>query len=234
MMFMNVTIIYDTTKKATTYNCVQLLLNNLRLTMTIHVTEFFLPKDLPSFCGSFPSHTINSENILLHWNSTSYITDSLDNSDLIILACPVSECDITTNMKLLLNHLYYKSIENNTSSFMKNKIGLVISTAAGAGLFHSTKTLKRNLNFWGIHNICEFSKTFYELNWDYVTFKKKLQINKKIFKLSNKIINLYLSTHTTKASIEYQITSSKIKPIFKTNHSNVLNFRYQRKHSYPH
>lgn len=230
---MNVTIIYDTTKKTTTYNCVQLLLNNLRLTMTIHVTEFFLPKDLPSFCGSFPCRTINSENILLHWNSTDYITDSLDNSDLIILAYPVSECDITTNMKLLLNHLYYKYIVNNTSSFMKNKIGLVISTATGAGLFHSTKTLKRNLNFLGIHNICEFSKTFYELNWNYVTFKKKLKINKKIFKLSNKIINLYLSKHTTKVSIKDQITSAKTKPTFKTNHSNVLNFRYQRKHSYP-
>ena len=140
---------------------------------------------------SFPSHTINSENTLLHLNYTDYITNSLDKSDLIILACPVLNCDITAEMKLLLNDLYYKSIENNTSSFMNNKIGLVMSTAAGAGLFHTTKILKRNLNFLGINNIFKFSKTFYEINWEYVTLKTKLKINKKIFKLSNKILDLY-------------------------------------------
>ena len=50
---MNVTIIYGTMRKANTYNCVQLLLNNLRLNMNIKVTEFFLPKDLPLFYGEF-------------------------------------------------------------------------------------------------------------------------------------------------------------------------------------
>ena len=232
MIFVNVTVIYGTMKRANTYNCVQLLLNNLSVATSIKVREFFLPKDLPLLYGNSPSNTIISENTLLHLNSTSYITDSLDKSDLIILACPVSKCDITAHMKLLLNHLHYKSIDNNSSSFMKNKIGLVISTSAGAGLFHSTEIMKKSLNFLGITNICKFSKTFYEKNWDYVTSKTKLKINKKVFKLSNKIIALYLSTHTKSAAISNQIISSKVIPIFNTNNSNVLNLSYEGNNSY--
>ena len=230
MIFMNVTVIYGTVRKANTYNCVQLLLNNLSVIMSIKVTEFFLSKDSLPFDGDFPSHA----SALLYLDYTAYIADSLDKSDLIILACPVLNCDITDHMKLFLKDLHYKSIEKNKSSFMKNKIGLVMSTSAGAGLFHSTKILEKNLNFLGINNICKFSKTFYETNWDYVTSIKKLKINKKIFKLSNKIIALYLKVHITKTPILNQITSSRAKPIFKTDHSNVLNLSYERNHSCPH
>ena len=178
---MNVTIIYGTTRKASTYNCVQLLLNNLRLTMTINVIEFFLPKDLPYFCRGCFSCPINGEDTCPHFNDIDYITNSLDESDLIILACPVFTCDISTDMKSLLDHLFYKYIQNKTSSFMSNKIGLVMSTTAGAGLFHTTNTLKRNLIFWGINNVFRFSKTLYEINWEDVTLKTKIQINKRIF-----------------------------------------------------
>ena len=86
---MNVTIIYGTTKKASTYNCVQLLLNNLRLNMNIKVTEFFLPKDLPSFNRRCFSCLINGEERPHHFNYVDSIVKSLDDSDLIILASPV-------------------------------------------------------------------------------------------------------------------------------------------------
>ena len=232
MIFVNVTVIYGTMKRANTYNCVQLLLNNLSITMSIKVTEFFLPKDLPLLYDNFKSNTTNSENLLRHLNSIAYITDSLDKSDLIILACPTLNCDITANMKLFFKNLHNKSIKNKSSSFMKNKIGLVISTSAGAGLSHSTEIMKKNLNYWGINNICKFSETFYETNWDYVTSKTKLKINKKIFKLSSKIIVLYLRTYTPKTSISNRILSSKIISIVKTSHSNVLNLSYDRNHSF--
>lgn len=234
MIFVNVTIIYGTIRKASTYNCVQLLLNNLRLTMTINVTEFFLPKDLPYFCRGCFSCSTNSEDTCPHFNDIDYITNSLDESDLIILASPVVTCDISTHMKSLLDHLFYKSIENNTSSFMGNKIGLVMSTTAGAGLFHTTNILKRNLIFWGINNVFRFSKTLYEMNWEDVTLKTKVQINKKIFKLSNKILDLYIKSHPIKTPIFSKITSSKIEPIFKNNHCNVIDFGYWKRHSYLH
>ena len=70
-------------------------------------------------------------------------------------------------------------MKNKTNSFMNNKIGLVMSTASGAGLFYTTKSLKRNLNFWGINNTFKFSKTLYEMDWEDVTLKTKIQIDRK-------------------------------------------------------
>ncbi len=46
MIFVNVSVIYGSTKKSCTYNCVQLLLNCLKLTTPITVKEFFLEKEI--------------------------------------------------------------------------------------------------------------------------------------------------------------------------------------------
>ena len=176
--------------------------------MNIKVTEFFLPKDLPSFNRGCFSCLINGEERRPHFNYVDSIVKSLDDSDLIILACPVFTCDITTEMKSFLDHLSYQYMQKKTNYSMNNKIGLVMSTAAGAGLFHTTRTLKRNLNFWGINKIFKFSETLYEMNLEDVTLKTKIQINKKIFKLSNNILNLYSNSHPIKATILSKITSS--------------------------
>lgn len=222
---MNVTIIYGTMIKAITYNCVQLLLNNLNLNMNIKTTEFFLPKDLPSSYTDFNSHNINSKDTIIHSNCNDSITDSLNKSDLIILACPVSKCDISPNMKLLLNNIYYESIKNNTNSFMSNKIGLVMSTTAGAGLFQSTRTLKKGLNSLGVNNIFIFSETLYEMNWDYVNLKTKKQINEKISKLSNKISDLYAKPYSAKTPLLSKITFLQKQSKFKKYHHDVMGFK---------
>jgi len=228
MISVNVTIIYGTVRDTNTYNCVQLLLNNLRLSINISVTEFFLSKDLISFCGDFLSHPPNTEDTLLNFDYTDYITDSLNESDLIILACPVFACDISADMKLFLNHLYYKSIRNHTSYFMDTKIGLVISTASGAGLFNTTRTLKRNLKFWGINNIFVFSKTFYEINWDYVTLKTRMQLNKQTFKISNKILHMYINLHNSNIQFLRRRVISKRNPTFNNN-CNIIDFNCRKK-----
>lgn len=228
---MNVTIIYGTTKKANTYNCVQLLLNNLRLNTNIKITEFFSPKNLPSFNRKCFSSLINGEDRRYQFNYVDSIVKSLDDSDLIILASPVFTCDISIEMKSFLEHLSYQYMQKKINYSMNNKIGLVMSTAAGAGLFHTTRTLKRNLNFWGINKTFKFSETLYEMNLEDVSLKTKKRINGKILKLSNKILDLYSDSCTAKTPIFSKITSSKREPIFKNNHCNVIDFSYWKEHS---
>ncbi|WP_158078757.1 NAD(P)H-dependent oxidoreductase [Clostridium puniceum] len=225
---MNIAIIYGTTRKACTYNCVQMLLNSLRLTIRINVKEFFLEKDFPNYSDKFFSCFINNEVTYPNSNSIEYLTKSLNNSDLIILACPVIQCNMTTELKSLLEHLFYKSIEYNTKSIMNNKIGLVISTTSGAGLSYITNNLKKNLIFWGIHNVFRFSKTLYEMNWEDVDLKTKFKINKKIFKLSNKILNIYLNSSYNK-TISY-----KYQSIFKNKYNNIIDVNFHKKRTYTH
>lgn len=231
MIFVNISVIYGTTRKNCTYNCVQLLLNNLKITIPIHVKEFFIKEDSSNYNKDFFICYLNKEIIHPNSNPIDYLTNSLDNSDLIILATPAIKCDITMELNSLLNHLFFKSIEHNTKSFMKSKIGLAVSTTSGAGLSHTTSHLKKNLFFWGMHNVFIFSKTLYEPNWEDVHIKTKMKINKKIFKLSNKIMAIYLNS-SIKTSISNKIISHKFEPIFKNK--NVINVEFRKKHTYTH
>lgn len=234
MILVNISIIYGTSRKACTYNCVQMLLNNLRLTIPINVNEFFLENDLPNYSYDFFSCSINNEVISPNLTPIDYLTTSLDNSDLIILACPVIGCDITNELKSLLDQLLYKSIKCDTKSFMNNKIGLVISTTSGAGLSYITNKLKKNLIFWGIHNVFRFTETLYEMNWDDVNFKTKLKINKKIFRLSNKILKIYIKSSHVKHTLSNKTPTYKHETLLNNKHNNIINVNFHKKHTYDH
>jgi flavorubredoxin len=216
MSLVNVTIIYGTMTKGNTYNCVQLLLNNLRLTMNIKVTEFFL----------------SDNNFQIDY--VDCIVKSLNNSDLIILASPVYSCDINTQMKVLLDNLSNKVIAHKINSIMHNKIGLVISTSAGAGLFNATRSLKRYLYSLGVNNTFRLTETLYEMNWDNLTLKRKIQINKQISKLSCKILHLHINSSNVIFPILSKIISSKIQPIVINNKSNMIDLSYRKNNSHYH
>ena len=234
MIFVNISVIYGSTKKACTYNCVQLLLNSLKLTIPITVKEFFLEKEISNKSDRFFSCFIDGNFIYLNSNSLDYLTSSLDNSDLIILASPVIQCHITTELNSLLNHLYYKSIEYNRKSFMHTKIGLIMSTTASAGLPTTINNLKKNLFFGGIHNVFRFSKTIYEMNWEDVDLKTKIKINKTIFKLSNKILNEYANSASMNMTLSNKIIPYLFKPYFKNKNINVIPIDFKRNRIYPH
>ena len=229
---MNVTIIYGTMRKASTYNCVQLLLNDLRLNVNINVTEFFLQKNSSYSCHKYFSCLRTNSNSCNNFNPIYSILTSLYDSDLIILACPVLSCDISAEMTSFLDYLSYYSIQNKAISSMHNKIGLVISTTTGAGLFHTIRTLKRNLKLLGVGNTFKFAKALYEMNWDDINIKTKKQIDKKILKLSNKVLDSYGNSHNLETPSFHKPTSLKIGPIFTNN--NVIDFNYRKEHACSH
>ena len=228
---MNISVIYGTNKNTCTYNCVQILLNSMKLTVPITVKEFFLDKELSDKSNKIFSCFIDNNSIQISSTPIDYLTSSLDSSDLVILASPVIQCDITTEFDSLLKHLLNKSIECNRNSHMNTKIGLVMCTTAGAGLSYTTKNLKKNLIFWGIHNIFRFSRTIYETNWEDVDIKTKLKINKRIFKLSNKILTkcCYMNTTFSNKLIPYLS-----KPYFKNQHGNVISINFKQNSTYTH
>lgn len=234
MILVNISVVYGTTRKACTYNCVQLLLNSLRLTIPIDVKEFFLEKDFPNYSDDFFSCSEKNEFIFPNSTHIDYLTNSLHNSDLIILACPVVGCNMTKELKSLLEQLFYKSIEYHTKSYMNNKIGLAISTTPGPGLSYIINNLKKNLVFWGIYNVFSFSKTLYEINWEDVNLKTKLKITKKIFKLSNKILNVYINSSHKKHTNSNEITYYKGESFLNNKNNNIINVNFYKKHTYDH
>lgn len=224
MIFVNVSVIYGTISKTSTYNCVQLLLGELKLNIDIKVTEFFLQQNVPYFSAGYFSCVENNVQACPHLNDFDHIANSLYESDLIILACPVSECDINAEMKAVLDNLSYRYTQNKVHSLMHNKIGLVMSTTAGAGLFNTIRTLKRNLNFWGVNNTFKFSRTLYEMNWEDIDLKTRMKITKKIFKLSYKILSLYSNSSFIESAIFNAPAPLEITTKINNNNCNVIDF----------
>jgi len=221
----NVIVIYDISNETSTYRCVQLLLNALKLNIELKITEFFLSKDYV-YNGYLFYPDIDS-NIN---NSMEYIISSLDDSDLLIIASQVSKCDISNEMKLFLHRLYCSYLLRSPKSPMHSKIGLSISTTSGAGLFYTSKILKRNLNSLGIKNTLKFCRTLYDINWENVSLKTKMKINKDIFKLSYKILDLHNHTYNKKTSILRKVDLSKNSHTLIDDSSNVIqlgSWKYQ-------
>ncbi|EKQ50495.1 MULTISPECIES: NAD(P)H-dependent oxidoreductase [unclassified Clostridium] len=231
---MNVTVIYGNIKNTNTYDCVQLLLNTLKKNIKIKTNEFFLPESY--FDNNYYTYTKNYLNIYSNTTITDSIIKSLGNSDLIILASTVFMCDISSEMKILLNNLSNHRMENSLNSLMNNKIGLVISTSAGAGLPYTAKTLKKSLQHLGINNTFKFYKTLYESNLENVNYKTRKKISKQISKLSYKILDLYLSPRPLKSSLLSKIVSPKINTALKTSSNyNVIDINsWKRQTCYHH
>ncbi|WP_297424152.1 NAD(P)H-dependent oxidoreductase [Clostridium sp.] len=230
---MNVTVIYGNIKNTNTYDCVQLLLNALKKNIKIKTNEFFLQESY--FANDYYTYTKNYLNIYSNTTITDSIIKSVDTSDLIILASTVLMCDISSEMKILLNNLYNHRTESSSNSSMNNKIGLVISTSAGAGLPYTAKTLKKSLQYLGIGNTFKFYKTLYETNLEDADYKTRKQISKQISKLSYKILNLYLSPRPFKSSLFSKIVSPKISTTLRTSSNyNVIEINSWKRQVYYH
>jgi hypothetical protein len=62
------------------------------------------------------------------------------------------------------------------------------------------------------------------MNWQSVTLKKRIKINKQISKLSNKILALYIKINTSPTPIFLKITSSKIQPLLQDSNCSIIDY----------
>lgn len=184
---MNITVIYGTEHKGSTYNITQLLLNRLK-NETSEVTEFFLPRDMPHFCIGCSQCFMNGEEYCPHYEKVNKIKVALEKADLLIFSSPVYVFHTTGQMKTLLDHFGYQWMVHRPNKTMFNKMALVISTAAGAGMKSTNKDIIDSLTFWGVGRIIKYGKGVAAINWNGVSDKKKIAIYKDLDKISAKII----------------------------------------------
>jgi hypothetical protein len=94
---------------------------------------------------------------------------------------------------------------------MFHKAALTITTSAGAGLSHTTKTMKSSLSFWGVKRVFSFKRGVAASKWDEVSAKNKVKIEKKIAGMARKI---YKTVHNIE-SLPYPIPSRFLFRIMK-------------------
>lgn len=183
---MKIVVLHGQAHKGSTYNITKLFLEKLSDENT-EIIEFFMPRDTPAFCiGCFSCFTKGEEKCP-HADKVQPIVKEIDKADLLILKSPCYIYGMSGQLKTFLDHLAYRWMAHRPHPKMFNKVGLAISTAAGAGTKKVTKSLKDNLFHWGVPKIYCYGKNVGASSWETVKPKKKLKIEKEVEKLSRKI-----------------------------------------------
>jgi len=183
-------IIYGSKSKGSTYNCVQLFKNYLRELTKVTFTEFTLPTHLPHIClGCFTCFK-NGEDKCPHAEYVQPIATALREADGIILSSPVYACDVSGALKTLFDHLCYIWMTHRPMEEMFSKIGMVITTAAGAGAVTSIRTMKKNLKYWGVRRTLSFGGPIAATSWQEVSLKTKTEFERKLKSIAVKFNHL--------------------------------------------
>ncbi|HWT75237.1 MAG TPA: NAD(P)H-dependent oxidoreductase [Mobilitalea sp.] len=189
---MKITVINGNTRHGSTWHCMDLFRRELEKYEEIQLKEISLPKDMPHHCVGCFSCFYKGEQACPHYEAVHPIITALEEADLIIMTSPVYAFDVSGGLKALLDHLSYMWLSHRPNPAMFQKVALTITTTAGAGLSHTTKTMKQSLSFWGVKKVYTYKKAVAAMKWEDVTPKKKAEIEKAI---AGKAKKIYRTVH---------------------------------------
>ena len=152
------------------------------------IKEFFLPKDFGEFCCGCCNCFNKSEELCPHHNKLVPIIQAIDQADLIILASPVYVYHVTGSMKAFLDHFGYRWMVHSPEISMFKKQGVVISTAAGAGMKSTNKDMEDSLFFWGVAKTYKYGLAVAATSWNGVSAKKKASIERATSAIAKKVL----------------------------------------------
>ncbi len=193
---MKIVIINGVNHKGSTYQIAHMLADKVNG----EVKEFFLPKDFNEFCCGCTQCFMKSETLCPHYEKLKPLTEEMEEADLIILDSPVYVYHASGAMKAFLDHYGYRWMVHRPNDSMFKKQGVVISTAAGAGMKSANKDMADSLFFWGIPQIYKIGVAVRATDFNSISDKIKLKIEKKTTKIAKKINK----------------KNGKVKPKFKT------------------
>ena len=193
---MKITVINGTEKRGVTYKLKEMFLQRFQ---GAEITEFYLPKDCPSFCVGCTSCFMNGENNCKDFNYVNVIEKALIETDLIVMTSPAYVMHATGAMKVLLDHFAYRWMPHRPAPEMFGKRAVIITQCIGAGAKSAAKNIKHSLSWWGISQIGVFSGALMnDIVWDNISEKRRKNLTKNVNKLARKFakINYSKPAHT--------------------------------------
>ncbi len=189
---MKITVINGTQKHGVTYNLKELFLEDFK--QRAKITEFYLPKDCPSFCLGCTNCFMRGENTCKDYSYINAIEKALLQADLIVMTSPAYVMHATGAMKALLDHFGYRWMPHRPSAEMFGKRAVIITQCLGAGSKSAAKDIKDSLSWWGISKIEVFKASLMsDVIWDKIPEKKRKNLTDGIKCLANKITKINFS-----------------------------------------
>ena len=152
---MKITVIHGQGHKGITYKMTKTVLDFLAEDDD-EINEFFLPKDGPGFCVGCNTCFMKGEEFCPGADKVQPIIKSMEESEIIILDSPNYVMEMSGNMKNLMDHFAYRWITHRPHANMFKKVGLTISSSAGAPPSNTVKSMAKQLKWMGVPKVYKF------------------------------------------------------------------------------
>ncbi len=193
---MKIAVVHGQAHKGNTYNVTHLLLEQLDCEEE-DIKEFNVNGISP--CVGCTQCILKDENLCPHRDMTEPIIKALEEADVIILDSPNYCMGMSGQLKTFCDHLGYRWMSHRPYD-MRQKIGIAISTTAGAGASKTTKAIGNQMIWWSMGRVYQLSFTVMAQKWDEINSKRIKKLNRKVRRLAAKINR----------------TAGKVKPCIKT------------------
>lgn len=184
---MKLAIVHGSARRGSTWHVMDLIRRELAACAQLEVVEFTLPRDMPHFCNGCFSCFLNGEGACPHAAAVAPIAEALLSADVIALTSSVYAMDVTGQLKALLDHLCYLWMSHRPDPRMFRKIGLTVSTTAGAGAGHATKTMSNSLKFWGVKRLYSWKGPVGAMRFEDIPEAKRARIARSAQTLARRI-----------------------------------------------
>ena len=207
---MKITVINGTEKHGVTYKLKELFLESFK--SAAEITEYYLPKDCPSFCLGCTNCFMHGENTCKDYSYINAIEKSLIQADLIVMTSPAYVMHTTGAMKALLDHFGYRWMPHRPATEMFGKRAVIITQCLGAGAKSTAKDIEHSLSWWGISKIDVFkSALMSDILWDKIPEKRRKKITKGINQLAHKFVKInYSKPAHTKLTVKIKFAFCRI------------------------
>ena len=183
---MNITVINGTEKHGVTYRLKEIFLAEFR--NKAEITEYYLPKDCPSFCTGCVNCILKGESTCKAAEKIGKIEKSLLDADLIVMTSPAYVFHATGAMKAFLDHFAFRWMPHRPAPEMFGKRAVILTQCLGQGAKSAAKDIKHSLSWWGISKIRVFTGALMgDVIWEKLSEKKQAELTRKVKKLSQKI-----------------------------------------------
>ncbi len=207
---MKITVINGTEKHGITYKLKELFLENF--VSIAEISEFYLPKDCPSFCMGCTNCFSQGESTCKDFAYVNAIEKSLLQADLIVMTSPAYVMHVTGAMKTLLDHFGYRWMPHRPATEMFGKRAVIITQCLGAGAKYTAKDIENSLSWWGISRIGMFeSALMNDIIWNNLPEKKRKKMANGINRLARKFAKIdYSKPATTKLTVKIKFAFCRL------------------------
>lgn len=188
MISVKIVLIHGQGHKGVTYTMAHSVLKYLEKEGT-EVREFFLPKDGPGFCVGCNSCFLKGEDTCPGADKVQPIMQSIEWADVVMLASPNYGMNMSGAMKSLLDHFCYRWVTHRPHAGMFQKVGVTLSSSAGAPPNGTVKSLAKQLKWMCVPTVYTFPFVSNAMGITDFSTEKRNKMEKEAMKIANKVIN---------------------------------------------